>query len=372
MGIKICHITTVHAPNDNRIFFKECCTLAEAGYDVVLLCANAEPRLRNGVRIIGFKGYGTRIKRFFLTSVFAAFFRARQVNAVLYHLHDPELVWMGLLLRLTGKKVIMDIHENNAAAILSRPYVRTVFGRKLLSALIKTIEKITLPAFNGIITARPDISALFPRLNPVTIRNFPVLPEYDRIPPLQIEKHKKAVIYVGGATRIRGISQLIDAMDTVENVELWILGPFESQEYLETCRAKSGWRNVRYFGVVEADHIFPYIKAADAGIITFLPKPNHLTTLATKPFEYMACGLPVIMSNFAYWSSFFGESGIYVDPENPQEIAAAIRDLMQHEEKIASMKERNLELARNEYNWQKEKMKLLDLYQQILKNPLPA
>jgi glycosyltransferase involved in cell wall biosynthesis len=366
MPAKVCHITTVHPANDNRIFFKECTSLADAGYEVVLLCANAETTRRNGVSIVGFKGYRTRIKRFFLTSFFTAFKEARKIDAAVYHLHDPELVWTGLLLRLSGKKVIMDVHENNAAAILSRPYVKAAFARRILSFVIKTVESITLPAFNGIVTARPDISALFPGLKPVTLRNFPVLPDYDNIPDMRLEKTKKSIIYVGGATRIRGISELIEAMDAVENTELWMLGPFESEAYLKECQSMKGWRNVRYLGIVEADKIFPYIKAADAGIITFLPKPNHITTLATKPFEYMACGLPVIMSNFEYWRSFFGTSGIYVDPENPEEIARAIRELMDDDHKLAEIKKINLQLARNEYNWQKEKEKLLLLYQQLL------
>jgi glycosyltransferase involved in cell wall biosynthesis len=366
MPIKVCHITTVHQANDNRIFFKECTSLTDAGYEVVLLCANAISTERNGVQIIGFKGHRSRVKRFFLTSLFSAYNEALKINAALYHLHDPELVWTGLLLKLSGKKVIMDVHENNAAAILSRPYIKAAFTRKLLSGFIKLIEAITLPFFNGIVTARPDISDLFPKLNPVTVRNFPILPDYDQIPDISLDKEKKAIIYVGGATRIRGIIELIEAMDSVESAELWILGPFESQEFLQECKSMNGWRNVRYLGVVEADKIFPYIKAADVGIITFLPLPNHITTLATKPFEYMACGLPVIMSNFHYWKSFFGESAIYVDPSNSAEIAKAIDELMHDDQKLLELKKMNLQLAREEYNWQKEKEKLLNLYQKVL------
>lgn len=368
LSAKVCHITTVHQPFDNRIFFKECCTLREQGYNVVLLCANAQNTIRNGVNIIGFEGHTNRLMRFFITSFFTAYLNARNVNADLYHLHDPELVWMGLLLRISGKKVIMDLHENNSAAVLSRPYIHSNAIRRLISFLIKLIEKATLPAFNGIVTARPDISQLFEQLNPVTLRNFPIVPDYANIPKLDIVKTKKSIIYVGGASRIRGITELIDAMERIDDVELWILGPFESNAYFNECKSMAGWKNVRYFGIVEANDIFPYIKAADAGIITFLPKPNHLTTLATKPFEYMACGLPVIMSNFSYWRSFFGESGIYVDPENSNEIANAILDLMHNESLLTNLKSRNLKLSVQEYNWQKEKIKLIELYQRVLSN----
>lgn len=365
MALSICHITTVHQAFDNRIFFKECLSLAEAGYAVTLLCARAETRTREGVTILGFPGHTGRLKRFFLTSFLRAYSEARKVNASIYHLHDPELIWMGLRLRLAGKKVIMDVHENNAAAILSRPYVKSVLLRKLLSFTLKNLEKLLLPFFNGIVTARPDISSLFPNLSPVTLRNFPVLPDYDSIPDMEIKKLKPAIIYVGGTSAIRGTRQLIQAMEFCPNAELWLLGPFESEDFKKECESLPGWEHVRYLGVVEANKIFSYIKAADIGIITFLPVPNHLTTLATKPFEYMACGLPMIMSDFPYWRDFFKDSALYVDPADAEKIGQCINRLLNDSKQLKEMKEKNILLAKNEYNWQEEKKGLLRLYEKI-------
>lgn len=106
MGIKVCHITTVHKAFDNRIFFKECITLREAGYDVTLLCARAESMVRDGISIVGFPGHTNRIRRIIDTSLFRALYEAKKIKAAVYHLHDPELILMGLLLKLSGKKVI--------------------------------------------------------------------------------------------------------------------------------------------------------------------------------------------------------------------------------------------------------------------------
>ena len=365
MGSKICHITTVHKPFDNRIFFKECISLQEAGYDVTLLCARATTQNRVGINIIGFPGHTGRLKRFFLTSFVHVYREAKRINASIYHLHDPELIWMGLLLKWSGKKVIMDVHENNAAAILSRPYIKSAFLKKFLSFTIKNLEALLLPFFDGIVTARPDISALFPKLQPVTLRNFPVLPDYDNIPVSSIVKTKPSLIYVGGASAIRGTRELIEAMQYCPEAELWILGPFESESFKKECENLTGWKHVRYLGIVEATEIFSFIKAADIGIITFLPLPNHITTLATKPFEYMACGLPMIMSDFPYWREFFGDSALYTDPADPKAIAACIKRLLNDKEVLENMKKKNLRLAREEYNWQAEKKGLLKLYEKL-------
>ena len=50
---KVCHITSVHPAHDVRIFHKECTSLAKAGFDVSLICANAETEEKNGVHIVG-------------------------------------------------------------------------------------------------------------------------------------------------------------------------------------------------------------------------------------------------------------------------------------------------------------------------------
>jgi glycosyltransferase involved in cell wall biosynthesis len=179
---------------------------------------------------------------------------------------------------------------------------------------------------------------------------------------LDITKTKKSVIYVGGMVPIRGIRELVEAFDSLEEAELWLLGPFGSKDFENSLRRLSGWRNVRYFGVVEPHEIFGYVQKADAGIVTFWPEPNHVKTLATKPFEYMACGLPMIMSDFPYWRDFFGDSSLYVNPKDPDGIARTVRGLLEDDELLATMGERNRQKSKTEYNWRSERQELFRLY----------
>ena len=365
---KVCHITTIHPANDNRIFYKECISLKTNGFEVYLICSGTPNTKIDDITILGLKNYRNRIKHFFLISIIAVVKRALKLKAKVYHFHDPELIIAGLILRLSGKKVIYDIHENYPSSILSKPYIKSRFLRKGISVSFDILEKISAPLFNEIVTARPDISERFRSLNPVTLRNFPIINEVNNINNLSIEKTKDVVIYVGGITQIRGISQLIEAFENLDDTELWLLGPWASENFEKECRQLKGWKNTRYMGVVQPYEIYAYLNYADIGIVTFLPFPNHIRTIATKPFEYMMAGLPMIMSDFPYWKEFFKGLSEFVNPEDSDEIASAIKNLLNDKERMKLMSELANKKIREEYNWQAESKKLIDLYNKIIDN----
>jgi len=362
---KVVHLTTVHNENDNRIFYKECKTLKEEGFDVTLICAGAKDSIKDGIKIIGFHKEKNRIKRFFKTSFIDVIKKCKEVDGDIYHFHDPELIFVGLYLKIKGKKVIYDIHENNPASILSKPYIKNKILKIIMSKLFDFLEKISVNFFDAIVTARPDITKRFKHKNIITLRNFPILSNFDKIRKINITKTKHSVIFVGGMTSIRGINQLIDAFKYLDGVELWLLGPIREKKLKERILTEN--KNIKYFGVVEAYEIFSYINEADIGVITFLPVPNHLTTLATKPFEYMACGKPIIMSDFDYWKEVFKDSAVYVDPNNSEKIAKAIKDLLNNKDKLTKMGVLNRKLAFEKYNWTIESKKLVNLYKDIIK-----
>lgn len=364
--MKIAHITSVHPQNDNRIFYKECTTLVENGFDITLIVAGAKTEFIDGINLVGYdKIESGRKQRMFKTSFIDMIKVCKTVDADMYHFHDPELIFAGLYLKLIGKKVIYDIHENNPASILSKPYIKSNILKKLLSKMFNIVEQLAVKFFDAIITARPDISKRFNHKNLITLRNFPILPDFSKLKKVEIKKEKPSIIFVGGMTQIRGINELIDTFEELNEYELWLLGPI-SEDKLKN-RIEQGCKNVKYFGTVEAYNVFSYIQKADIGIITFLPEPNHLNTLATKPFEYMACGKPMIMSNFDYWKDTFTDSSLYVDPKNPKEIKATIIKLMSDKDLMDSMSKLNKKLSIEEYNWEKESQKLIKLYQGLLK-----
>jgi glycosyltransferase involved in cell wall biosynthesis len=101
------------------------------------------------------------------------------------------------------------------------------------------------------------------------------------------------------------------------------------------------------------------------GIVTFLPIPNHVEAQPNKLFEYMSAGLPVIASDFPRWRDFVGDRGRLVDPQDPQQIAAAMRFYLDHPEEARAAGARGRRAVEQQYNWDVEAEQLLRVYQRV-------
>src|SRR5512133_3327813 len=109
---KTCHLTSVHPLDDVRIFHKECISLAANDFNVTLLGFDEQPyeENRNGVNVISlFVPYKHRFQRL-IRRTYAIYRKALEIDADLYHFHDPELLPVGLRLKRKGKIVIYDAH----------------------------------------------------------------------------------------------------------------------------------------------------------------------------------------------------------------------------------------------------------------------
>jgi hypothetical protein len=136
----VCHLTTVHNRGDPRIFGKECRSLAEAGYSVSLVVADGgKDETVSSVRIYGVRNRSDRLKRI-LFSPSDAFKRALELDAELYHLHDPELIPIGLRLKRAAKVVIFDSHEDVPLQLMRKGYV---------PGFLKAIATLSLDSTNG-------------------------------------------------------------------------------------------------------------------------------------------------------------------------------------------------------------------------------
>ena len=365
---KVCHLSSVHTVFDIRIFTKECTTLADAGFDVIYVVPHDKDEIKNKIKIIHIeKVKGSRYKR--MTGIVWKVYKAAlSVKADIYHFHDPELIPIGLLLKIKGKKVIYDVHEDLPRDILDKEWIGNIFLKMLFSWAASFMEWMGNIFFDGIITVTPTIAKRFSTSKTIIIRNLPVVTDIDSIHPKSIEKNNFSVVYTGGLTRIRGIKQLIDAMQYTEKTELWLLGEWETELYRSECETSNGWAKTKYFGNLTQNEAFAYTKSADAGVVNFLPVPNHITSMPNKAFEYMASSLPIIMSDFEYWKNIFATCALFANPSDSKDIAEKINLLRNNSILKERLGKEGRKIIDNDYSWESEKIKLIQYYEKILNN----
>lgn len=363
----VCHISTVHPYYDTRIFYKECRSLAKQGYKVYFIVSyEGKEREFEGVKVIPISNSKNRFYRVFI-KIWAALKKALRVKADLYHIHDPELIIVAVILRLFGKKVIYDVHENVPMQILTKEYLGGIVIRKIISSLFNVFEKMNSHFMTAIIAARPDISERFPKKKVTVVRNLPVLTSIDKVKPATRELKKEIVIYAGMLTEIRGIKELIEAVGYLNGrIELWLFGDWDEPAYHEKCKKMDGYKYVVENGFIPQDEVYSYMKISSVGVVNFWPVPNHVRTLPNKPFEYMACSIPMVMSDFEYWKSIFKGCYLSVNPKDPKDIAEKLKYLIENKEEAKKMGIRGRKLIEDKYSWESERNKLFKVYDNIL------
>jgi len=361
--MKVCHITTAHSVFDERIYHKECITLKEAGYDVYLVGVYEKDIEANGIHIKALTSTKGRFKRIFF-STFVALKKALQTGAALYHFHDPELIPAGIVLKLLGKKVIYDIHEDVPKQIYAKDWLGNERNRNVISGLMSLLEKIVSRIYDGIISVSPEIADKYPEEKTALIRNFVILNIADKAKKIDLSNKNRIVcIYAGGLAKKRGIKDIIQAMHYLNGrFELLLLGPWENENFKKECAQLNGWPYVNDLGCVRYQDVFNYVKSSDIGLVPY--HPTGIMAIPNKPFEYMACSLPLVMSNRSNWRTLFDKCALFVDPQNPIDIAEKIQ-MLEDDSMRKSLGNAGRYLVENEYSWEREGQELIKFYQKF-------
>jgi glycosyltransferase involved in cell wall biosynthesis len=357
--VKIVHLTSAHPRYDIRIFIKMCSSLAKQ-YNVFLIVADGlSDEVKNGVNIINIGNKtDSRLSRMIIT-VDKIFKRAVKLDANIYHLHDPELLPIGLKLKKLGKKVIFDSHEDIPKQMLGKPYLNAPL-RKFIGVIFGIYESYIC----AIIAATPCIRDKFLRINinSIDINNFPLLDELSNTSRWSIKKNE--VSYIGGITKVRGIKQVVESMSFTEGVMLNLAGNFSEKNTNKIVKLYNGWKKVNELGFLSRQEVGDVLERSKVGLVTFLPLPNHIDAQPNKMFEYMSAGIAIVTSDFPLWREIVegNKCGLCVDPLNPKAIGKAIQYLIDNPTQSERMGANGRKAIEDKYNWPMEERKLLTLY----------
>ncbi len=361
----ICHLTSPHPRFDTRIFHKECVSLVKMGYIVNLLVADGkDDEFINGVKIFGLKKPKNKFARLFKTTK-AIYKKSLEINADVYHFHDPELILVGLKLIKLGKKVVYDVHEDLPRQRFIKKYGK-VF-RPVFEKLLEQIEIYAVRRFSAVFTATPHIMERFIGVNDNlnTLCNFPIISEFNDA-QIKSEQKRNKIAYVGDIILERGICEMVKSIENID-VQLDICGKFSDKGLRETVELLPGWKKVNFYGYVDRVKVAEVLSESVAGMVTLHPHSNFIDSYPVKMFEYMAASLPVISSNFPLFQEIIegNNCGICVNPMDSDEIAKAITFLLDNRLEAKKIGENGKKAVLERYNWNMEINKLSDVYQKL-------
>jgi len=346
------------------------CRFLAKTYQVSLIAIHPVKETINGVQIIPFRRFHNRQLRV-TAGWFLMFFKALKVNARIYHIHDPELIPCGLLLRLAGKKVILDIHENIAEDIFDKPWIK---HQKRAYAIFHFFEKLACRHF-FILLAETSYEKRYSRLSKhyATVLNYCDIEFFQ--PYVKTDYlHTLNLYYIGIILENRGILQIAEAIHLLEKEGLLAhfhcVGELYSDldkkiknlPYYEQIKDR-----LHFYGRQNLEQGYALSAKMDIGLCIIWPMKNSMESYPTKLFEYMAVGLPIITSDFPLYREVIldREIGICVNPLNPSDLKNAIKAMHIDVKKSELMAKNGKTAVNNFYNWESQTPILSKVYDEL-------
>lgn len=377
---KVLHLLFGDYSIDSRVR-NETETLARS-FDLSVFCLSKKHKnrrplseQRRGVRVESFKAPTGLFST--LSIWFQMILHARKLNPSLVHAHDIQSLPLGFLIALfTGSKFIYDSHE-----LWSQSHHKP--RSKLVLNLATWLERAIAHRCDAIITVSGSIaiylSGYFRNSSVHVIRNIPTYTALENRQELSKEKirekygiaeDKVLFIYQGLIKKERGVFLIAKAFALLETSDsrLLFLGSGPDMDGLkeEVVKLKLSERVV-FQESVDQDLLGYYTKAADVGVHAIQNSClNHEYCLPNKLFEYISCGLPVVVTRLKEMDDFVQKNqlGLTFDNEDPEKLALCMKQISKPEE--LKMLKSSVNSSRSSWEPEQEYQKLVDIYEDIL------
>ena len=225
---------------------------------------------------------------------------------------EPADIWHGMwagslpaLDRLRAKHGGRTIYDSRDVYMRARDYERM----GVLKAPFAWLERRWARKVDAVLTVNDAYSTLLARQfgidQPQVVRNTPNRYTISSPPPdlireaLGLRPETRVVLYQGGLLSDRGIEQGIEAIGSVPEAVLTIMGFGSAETNLRALAASVPHQDrVRFLPPVPPDRLLDWTASADVMLMAIQPTSvNHRFTTPQKLWEAIAVGVPVVASD---------------------------------------------------------------------------
>lgn len=351
---------------DNRVN-RTCQTFNESGYHVVLVGR----KLPGSLPLPDWPFESKRMRLFFTKGpAFYAFFNLRLFFLLLFKRADilyandlDTLLPNFLMSRLKKIPLIYDSHELfcEVPELMSTPLKRKIWLK---------LEGWIVPRLHACITVNQSIADIFEKKYGVkfhVVKNIAKAPE--NFTPktrseLGLPEDKKIILLQGAGINIdRGAEELVEAMKSVENTLLLIIGGGDVWPLLsERISAGKLEHKVKLIGKLPKSELLHYTFNADLGLsIDKDTNLNYHYSLPNKLFDYIQAGVPVLASRLPEIERIIADYNIgdFIEDHQPTTIAAKLNTLLGSD--VLKGYRQNMARAQSTLRWENEKKQLLEV-----------
>lgn len=234
---------------------------------------------------------------------------------------DPDSVPSAWLHRLTGRRLVVDVHEDYAALLDDRRWATGVVGgiaragTGLASSLARRAD-LTVVADAHV---PPGVAK-----QRLVLRN---LPYGDYLPAPSDPDPEPRALHVGDLRRSRGLLDMVEAVAGSPGWTLDLVGPVSAADSAELDRRLTGSDvagRVRLHGRRPPHEAWALAAGAWVGLSLLQDTPAFRDALPTKVYEYLACGLAVVATPLPRQAALVTDAGAGVVVADPAAAAAAL------------------------------------------------
>jgi glycosyltransferase involved in cell wall biosynthesis len=289
-----------------------------------------------------------------------------------------EQLPLGFVLKLfTRVKVVYDCREDMYSGMRDHKVGLPRWARVLLASVVRAMEYAAARIFDGLVVSDTALYRLFhvvPADRKTIFFNTPLLSQFARdYPPLADRPYD--VVLMGSMSRRTGLITLIEAMGILKRrgraVKAILIGKPENaaMKIIEKRMAELDISSqVKVTGWIEYKDIPGILWQAKIGTVPLPDMPKFRRNIACKAFEYMACGMPSVVTDLPPQREFIrhGENGLFFAPDDAEAFANALELLLSDPARARQMGQVARADVESLWNAERDQRNLLDFYRQIL------